>query len=89
MTIDSAGGFPAMKRSACSTTHGAVRQMAKGLDEAESSNESDTMSIEPFGGGVTVSCGLSRLRLGDRDHLGKIEANRQLNACLCKRSRFP
>ena len=38
---------------------------------------------------VTVSCGLSTLLIGDRDHLGKIEANRQLNACLCKRSRFP
>ena len=27
---------------------------------------------------LTVSCGLSRLLIGDRDHLGKIEANRQL-----------
>ena len=35
---------------------------------------------------ITVSCGLSRLFTGERDHL---EANRLLNACLCTRSRFP
>ena len=48
----------------------AWRCPADGQSEAESSNESDTMSIELFGGGVTVSCGLSRLLIGDRDHFG-------------------